>query len=306
MPLDPQAQVIVDFMASIGFTFDGATPEELRAGMSAGATPSPIAMSSVTDRTIPGPAGAIPIRIYRPSTDADLPVVTFFHGGGWVVGDLESHDHCCRVIASKAECVVVAVDYRLAPEAKFPAAIDDAWAATEWVVANADELGVDASRLAVAGDSAGGNLAAVVANMSRDHEHVEIIQQVLIYPVTDGACDRPSMTENAEGYFLTRSAMDWFHDHYTVTVADLDDPRYSPILSDLAGAPSAVIVTAGFDPLRDQGNAYATKLVEAGVDVDHVEYEGMIHGFFSMDEAIDVAADAQDQVAAALKAAFAS
>ena len=306
MPLDPQAQVIVDFMASIGFTFDGATPEELRAGMSAGATPSPIAMSSITDRTIPGPAGAIPIRIYRPSTDADLPVVTFFHGGGWVVGDLESHDHCCRVIASKAECVVVAVDYRLAPEAKFPAAIDDAWAATEWVVANADELGVDASRLAVAGDSAGGNLAAVVANMSRDHEHVEIIQQVLIYPVTDGSCDRPSMTENAEGYFLTRSAMDWFHDHYTATVADLEDPRYSPILSDLAGAPSAVVVTAGFDPLRDQGNAYAAKLVEAGVEVDHVEYEGMIHGFFSMDEAIDVAADAQDQVAAALKAAFAS
>jgi len=306
VPLDPQAQVIVDFMASIGFTFDGATPEELRAGMSAGATPSPIAMSSITDRTIPGPAGAIPIRIYRPSTDADLPVVTFFHGGGWVVGDLESHDHCCRVIASKAECVVVAVDYRLAPEAKFPAAIDDAWAATEWVVANADELGVDASRLAVAGDSAGGNLAAVVANMSRDHEHVEIIQQVLIYPVTDGSCDRPSMTENAEGYFLTRSAMDWFHDHYTATVADLEDPRYSPILSDLAGAPSAVVVTAGFDPLRDQGNAYAAKLVEAGVEVDHVEYEGMIHGFFSMDEAIDVAADAQDQVAAALKAAFAS
>ena len=245
------------------------------------------------------------MRIYRPSTEVGLPVTVFFHGGGWVVGDLESHDHCCRVIAAKADCVVVAIDYRLAPEAKFPAAIDDAWAATEWVATHGDELNVDTSRLAVAGDSAGGNLAAVVANISRDHEHVEIIQQALIYPVTDGTCDRPSMTENAEGYLLSRNAMDWFHEHYTVTVEDLSDPRYSPIFSDLAGAPPAVVVTAGFDPLRDQGNAYAAKLVEAGVDVDHMEYAGMFHGFFSMDAGLNVASEAQDQVAAALKDAFA-
>lgn len=303
--LDPQAKVILDFMAESGFTFEGKTPEELREGMGLTAMPSPIELASITDRTIPGPAGEIPVRIYRPSTDAGLPVVVFFHGGGWVVGDLESHDHCCRVIAAKADCVVVAIDYRLAPEAKFPAAIDDAWAATEWVATHGDELNVDASRLAVAGDSAGGNLAAVVANISRDHEHVEIIQQALIYPVTDGTCDRPSMTENAEGYLLSRNAMDWFHEHYTVTVEDLSDPRYSPIFSDLAGAPAAVVVTAGFDPLRDQGNAYAAKLVEAGVDVDHVEYEGMFHGFFSMDAGLNVALEAQDQVAAALKDAFA-
>ena len=303
--LDPQAKVILDFMAESGFTFEGKTPEELREGMGLTAMPSPIELASITDRTIPGPAGEIPVRIYRPSTDAGLPVVVFFHGGGWVVGDLESHDHCCRVIAAKADCVVVAIDYRLAPEAKFPAAIDDAWAATEWVATHGDELNVDASRLAVAGDSAGGNLAAVVANISRDHEHVEIIQQALIYPVTDGTCDRPSMTENAEGYLLSRNAMDWFHEHYTVTVEDLSDPRYSPIFSDLSGAPAAVVVTAGFDPLRDQGNAYAAKLVEAGVDVDHVEYEGMFHGFFSMDAGLNVALEAQDQVAAALKDAFA-
>ena len=303
--LDPQAKVILDFMAESGFTFEGKTPEELREGMGLTAMPSPIELASITDRTIPGPAGEIPVRIYRPSTDAGLPVTVFFHGGGWVVGDLESHDHCCRVIAAKADCVVVAIDYRLAPEAKFPAAIDDAWAATEWVATHGDELNVDASRLAVAGDSAGGNLAAVVANISRDHEHVEIIQQALIYPVTDGTCDRPSMTENAEGYLLSRNAMDWFHEHYTVTVEDLSDPRYSPIFSDLAGAPPAVVVTAGFDPLRDQGNAYAAKLAEAGVDVDHVEYEGMFHGFFSMDAGLNVALEAQDQVAAALKDAFA-
>ena len=303
--LDPQAKVILDFMAESGFTFEGKTPEELREGMGLTAMPSPIELASITDRTIPGPAGEIPVRIYRPSIDAGLPVTVFFHGGGWVVGDLESHDHCCRVIAAKADCVVVAIDYRLAPEAKFPAAIDDAWAATEWVATHGDELNVDTSRLAVAGDSAGGNLAAVVANISRDHEHVEIIQQALIYPVTDGTCDRPSMTENAEGYLLSRNAMDWFHEHYTVTVEDLSDPRYSPIFSDLAGAPAAVVVTAGFDPLRDQGNAYAVKLAEAGVDVDHVEYEGMFHGFFSMDAGLNVALEAQDQVAAALKDAFA-
>lgn len=304
MALDPQAQVIIDMMASSGFSFAGADPVALRDQMSMTNMPSPIALASITDRTIPGPAGEIPVRIYRPSDEAGLPVTVFFHGGGWVIGDLESHDHCCRTIASKAECVVVAVDYRLAPEAKFPAAIDDAWAATEWVATHADELGVDAGRLAVAGDSAGGNLAAVVSNISRDHEHVEIIKQALIYPVTDGNCDRPSMTDNAEGYFLTRDAMDWFHDHYTVTEADLADPRYSPILADLAGAPSAVVVTAGYDPLRDQGNEYAARLIEAGVDVDHVEYEGMFHGFFSMDAAIDMASEAQDQVAAALKDAF--
>ena len=305
MALDPQAKLILDLMADSGFTFDGMTPEELRSRMALTNMPSPIELASITDRTIPGPAGEIPVRIYRPSTASDLPVTVFFHGGGWVIGDLESHDHCCRTIASKADCVVVAVDYRLAPEAKFPAAFDDAWAATEWVATHGDELGVDVSRLAVAGDSAGGNLAAVVANTSRDHEHVEVISQVLIYPVVDGACERPSMSENAEGYLLTSTAMDFFHGHYSRSEADLVDPRFSPILADLEGAAPAVVITAEYDPLRDQGNAYAVKLTEAGVDVDHVQYDGMFHGFFSMDAGLDVAKDAQEQVATALRAAFA-
>ena len=304
MALDPQAKVILDLMADSGFTFEGMTPEQLRSRMAMANMPSPVELASITDRTIPGPDGPVPVRIYRPSADSGLPVTVFFHGGGWVIGDLESHDHCCRTIAAKANCVVVAVDYRLAPEAKFPAAVDDAWAATEWVATHGDELDVDVSRLAVAGDSAGGNLAAVVANMSRDHDHVEVIQQALIFPDTDGACDRPSMTDNAEGYLLTSTAMDFFHGHYLRSDADIADPRYSPIVSDLVGAPPAVVVTAEFDPLRDQGNAYAEKLAASGVEVDHVEYEGMFHGFFSMDAGLDVASKAQDQVAAALRNAF--
>lgn len=305
MAIDPQAQVVLDLLAAVGFTFGGADPVALRESMAAGNTPSPIQLAEITDRTIPGPGGEIPVRIYRPSTERGLPVVVFFHGGGWVVGDLESHDHGARAIASKAGCVVVAVDYRLAPESRFPAAVEDCWAATEWVATHAAELGVDATRLAVAGDSAGGNLAAVVTNLSREVDHVEIIQQALIYPVTDATCDRPSMTENAEGYMLTADGMDWFHGHYANSPDDFADPRYSPLFDDLAGAAPAIVITAGFDPLRDQGIAYAEALGAAGVAVEHINYETMFHGFFTMDAAIDVAAEAQDAVAAALKAAFA-
>jgi acetyl esterase len=173
------------------------------------------------------------------------------------------------------------------------------------VATHADELGVDASRLAVAGDSAGGNLAAVVANMSREVEHVEVIHQALIYPVTDATCDRPSMTENAEGYMLTADGMEWFHGHYATDPDDFADPRYSPLFDELAGTAPALVLTAGFDPLRDQGAAYASALGDAGVEVEYVNFETMFHGFFTMDAAIDVAGEAQDAVAAALKAAFA-
>ena len=305
MTIDPQAKVVLDLLAAIGFTFGGTDPVSLRESMALGNTLSPIQLAEVTDRTIVGPGGDIPVRIYRPSTEPGLPVVVFFHGGGWVVGDLESHDHAARAIASKADCVVVAVDYRLAPEHKFPAAVDDAWAATEWVATHADELGVDGTRLAVAGDSAGGNLAAVVTNLARNVDHVEVIHQALIYPVTDAICDRPSMTDNAEGYMLTADGMTWFHGHYATSPEDFTDPRYSPIFDVLAGAAPAIVITAGFDPLRDQGIAYAEALGAAGVEVEHVNYETMFHGFFTMDAAIYVATEAQDAVAAALKAAFA-
>ena len=303
MPLDPQAKTIIDYLESTGISFDDTTPEKLRAVVN-GAVPSPIELPSVTDRMIPGPGGEIPVRIYRPSDVEGLPVVTFFHGGGWVFGNLDSHDHLCRVLASKAECVVVAVDYRLAPEAPFPAAVDDAWAAVEWVVANADELGVDAARLAVVGDSAGGNLSAVVAIMARDSEHVEVIKQVLVYPVTDATCERPSMTDNAEGYFLTRTGIEWLHVQYAGDDVDPEDPGYSPIFADLGGVASAVVITAEYDPLRDQGEAYAVALGDAGVEVDYACYDGLFHGFFSMDLMIERAGEAQEQVALALREAF--
>jgi len=304
VPLDPQAQAVLDFMADTGFTFEGLTADELRARANM-AVPSPIELQSVTDATVPGPAGDIPVRIYRPSGETGLPVVVFYHGGGWVIGDLESHDHAARAIASKAGCVVVAVDYRLAPEAKFPAAVEDAWAALEHVATNPDVYGIDPTRIAVAGDSAGGNLSAVVAVLAKDSEHVELVQQVLLYPVVDGECDRPSLTENAEGYMLTRAAMDWFHEQYANDPADKADPRYSPINADLAGVAPALVITAEYDPLRDQGNEYAVLLGEAGVDVVHTQYEGMIHGFFGMDAGMDKAAQAQDQVAEVLRQAFA-
>ena len=303
MPLDPQVQAVLDFMADTGFTFEGVTAEELRARANM-VVPSPIEVASITDATVPGPAGDIPVRIYRPSEEDGLPVVVFFHGGGWVIGDLESHDHAARAIASKAGCVVVAVDYRLAPEAKFPAAVDDAWAALEHVATNPDVYGIDPNRVAVAGDSAGGNLSAVVSVMAKDSEHVELVQQVLIYPVVDGDCDRPSMAENAEGYMLTRSAMDWFHAQYADEPGQRADPRYSPVNADLEGVAPALVITAEFDPLRDQGDEYAALLTKAGVDVVHTRYEGMIHGFFGMDAGVDKAAEAQDQVAQVLKEAF--
>jgi len=304
VPLDPQAQAVLDFMADTGFTFEGLTAQELRERANM-AIPSPIELHEITDSTIPGPAGDIPVRIYRPSAETGLPVVVFYHGGGWVIGDLESHDHAARAIASKAECVVVAVDYRLAPEAPFPAAVDDAWAALEHVASHPDAYGIDPNRIAVAGDSAGGNLSAVVAVMAKDSEHVELVQQVLIYPVVDGECDRSSMADNAEGYMLTRSAMDWFHEQYASDPADKADPRYSPVRADLSGVAPALVITAEYDPLRDQGNEYAVLLDEAGVDVVHTQYDGVIHGFFGMDAGIDKAAQAQDQVAEVLKRAFA-
>jgi acetyl esterase len=248
------------------------------------------------------------VRLYRPkgagSTTA-LPVLVYYHGGGWVIGDLETHDVLCRQITAAAGIAVVAVDYRLAPEHKFPAAIDDAWAATRWVVKQAARLGIDPSRLAVGGDSAGGNLAAVVALMARDAGDPAIQLQMLNYPVTDLAAEAPSYAEFADGFMLTRDSMRWFVDHYLESKSEASDWRASPLRApSLAGVAPALVVTAGFDPLRDEGDAYARKLRAAGVRVDHICYGGMVHGFLPMGKLLDTGMRGVAQISAALREAL--
>ncbi len=266
------------------------------------ATDTPIGKSE--DRKIPGPGGEIALRVYTPlgATGNLLPGFVFFHGGGFVIGDLDTHDDICRCLANGSGCRVVSVDYRLAPEHPFPAAVEDCVAATNWVAAHAAEVGVDPKRLAVGGDSAGGNLAAVVSQLARK-DGPQIVFQLLIYPVTQlGAPDTPSMRENAKGYFLEKDAMDWFTKLYAPDKAHRSDPRLSPLkAADLSGLPPAYVITAGFDPLRDEGRDYADKLDAAGVSVTYVNYPGMVHGFFSMRGLIPKAREAVAAAAAALR-----
>jgi acetyl esterase len=259
------------------------------------------------DRKIPGSAGDIPVRVYTP-VDAKgdvLPGLVFFHGGGFVIGDLETHDDLCRCLANGGGCRVVSVDYRLAPECPFPAAVDDCFAATKYVAAHASEFGINAAQLAVGGDSAGGNLAAVVCLLAKA-EGPKIAFQLLIYPVTQlGQPEMPSMKENAKGYFLERESMAWFTRMYCPDAAHHGDHRMSPLLAkDLSGLPPAYVATAGFDPLRDEGKAYADKLDAAGVPVTYVNYPGMIHGFFSLRGFVPKAREAVAAAAAAVNAAL--
>jgi acetyl esterase len=268
-------------------------------------TPPAPAIGEVKDLRADG----VPIRVYRPAgvpASTLLPALVFFHGGGWVIGDLETHDVLCRQITAGAGISVVNVDYRLAPEHKFPAAVDDAWATTRWVAAHARELGIDAARLAVGGDSAGGNLAAVVAILARDLGGPSLTLQVLTYPVTDVASESASYAEFADGFMLTRDSMRWFIANYLPNEQDALDWRVSPLrAASLAGVAPALIVTAGFDPLRDEGDAYARRLREAGVRVDTICYGGMIHGFAPMGRLIDTGNRAVAHTAASLRQAFA-
>jgi len=309
MPLDPQAKIMIDAMKSMGVELHtpGITPDEMRRQMEERRVP-PVGvpeMAKVEDRTIPAADGAeIPVRIYWPTAaPGPHPVVVFFHGGGWVIGNIESHDSTVKALAEASGMVFVSVDYRLAPEHKFPTPPEDCFAATKWVAENADELGVDASRLAVAGDSAGGNLAAAVTLMARERGGPAIKFQLLIYPCTDFDPTRRSMVDNAAGYFLTRDAMEWFYGHY------LDDEHRdhhfaAPIKGELSDLPPALVITAEFDPLRDEGNDYGHRLQRAGVPATVSCYEGMIHGFFSMTAIMDKAKDAQAQAVRALQTAL--
>ena len=265
-------------------------------------------VAEVLDLQAEGPHGPIPLRRYRPlgSRPTDLlPVLVWFHGGGWVIGDLDTHDTLCRQVANQAGCAVVAVDYRMAPEHRFPAAVDDSWAATRWVHAHASEWRLDPARIAVGGDSAGGNLAAVVSIAARDAGDLPLAFQLLAYPVTDQHRTTRSHAENGQGYLLTTDSMAYFTGHYIADEAQYDDWRASPFLcGDLSRLSPALVLTAGFDPLRDEGQAYAERLTEAGNDAGYVCFARQIHGFMLAGKVLDEANTAVSFCAAELKRVF--
>src|SRR5262245_31087427 len=312
MALDPQVQAFLEVVAQSGRpTYDQLSPKDARQlfrDTRPAVTPAPPEIGSVRNLTADGPHGPIPLRVYRPAGVPDampLPALVFFHGGGWVIGDLDTHDVLGRQLTAGSGASVVSVDYRLAPEHKFPAAVDDAWAATRWVAAHAGELGLDGSRLAVGGDSAGGNLATVVALLAREAGGPRLALQVLIYPVTEVGAETASYRDFAQGYLLTRSGMRWFAAQYLDRPDQMTDWRVSPLRApSLASLPPALIVTAGFDPLRDEGQAYARRLREAGVRVDSIDYGGMIHGFVPMGRLLDTATHAVTLITGALRQAL--
>ncbi len=312
MQLDPQMKNLLDQLAAAGGQpFHAGSPQEARAainaliGVVAGPPPQ---VAKVEDRMIPGPGGQIPVRIYTPAGAAPMGALVYFHGGGWVVGDIASHDVLCRGLANGAGCVTVSVDYRLAPEYKFPAAPEDCYAATQWVADNAGPLGVDPKRIAVGGDSAGGNLAAVVAQMARDRSGPKIKFQLLIYPATDWAHETASQREFTEdGYILSRADMVWFYGHYMNSDSDRTNPYLSPACAkSLANLPPAYVITCAVDPLRDEGEAYAEALRKAGVAVKSKRYPGVCHGFVMMPGVIDAAKTGIADCCSELRAAIGS
>jgi acetyl esterase len=308
MPLDPQARVLLEQMQEAGMPpFEEMTvPQAREAGWAfADLQAPPQDVASVSHRFIPGPTADLPVRIYTPEGQGPFPAIVYFHGSGWVILNIEICDPTSRVLANTTGCVVVAVNYQKAPEHKFPVPFDDAWASTCWVAEHAEELNIDRDRLAVAGDSAGGNLAASVALKARQEGAPALAYQLLIYPATDHDLDKPSALENAEGYLLQRESMRWFWNHYLADPAEGKDWRASPLQApDLTGLPPALVVTAEFDPLRDDGRLYADRLREAGVPVKYSNYAGMIHGFYWMDGILDQTKRLHEEIATEVRAAL--
>ena len=310
MPLDPQAQRVIDAMAALNLKpVEESTPAEARESIrtrTAALGPFPD-VAAVVDHRVPVSGGEITVRAYSPDGPGPHPALVYYHGGGWVIGDLYTHDGLCRSITNAARCAVLSVDYRLAPESKYPVAVEDSYAALLWIVANAERLGIDPRRIAVGGDSAGGNLATVIALMARDRKGPRLALQVLIYPVTDHDLDTRSYRENATGYVLTREGMRWFWNHYLAREAQGREPYASPLrAASLAGLPPALVITAEYDPLCDEGEAYAARLRDAGVPVTLTRYPGMFHGFVRMTNILDKARTALDEIASSVQKAFAA
>jgi acetyl esterase len=308
MPLDPEMKSLLDALSAAKTpAFHTLSPEEARRAMAqrrATGTPEPIAR--VEDRRIAGPRGEIPIRIYTPDGNAPFGALVYFHGGGWVLGDIEMTDQPCRLLAKASGCVVVSVDYRLAPEHKFPAGPDDCFAATQWVEAKSREIGVDPARIAVGGTSAGGTLATVTAMMARDRGGPRIAYQLLIYPATTSELNTASHREFAQDnyYVLSRADMKWFWGHYLASPADRDNPYACPVKAkSLRGLPPALVITAEYDPLRDEGEAYAARLGEEDVPVILKRYDGVTHGFFGMPSLLEKSRAAIQEAGAALRSA---
>jgi acetyl esterase len=311
MPLAPALQAMIDAANAAGappmwtLPLDQARTQSI-AFAELGAGPKE-PMAAVDDRTVPGPAGEIPVRVYTPvESGAALPAVVYFHGGGWVIMGIETHDWICRRLAKESGAVVVSVEYRLAPEHRFPAALDDCYAAAKYVADHASEFGVDGARVAVAGDSAGGNLSAAVALQARAAGEPALAAQVLVYPVTDAANDTDSYKENCTGYLLEEPAMKWFWEQYMGPDGDPYD-AYASVLraADLSGLPPAIVITAEYDPLRDEGEAYAQRLDGFDVPTTTIRYDGVIHGFLGMREIVPEADAAMAAIAGFLRQQFA-
>lgn len=309
MVLDPQVKALLEQLeASDAPPMESLPPQKARAGfqsLNQSPTEELEPVGYLSNRVISGPGGDLPIRIYTPEGTGPFPVLVFYHGGGWVIGDLDSHDNICRSLTNLANIVVVSVDYRLAPEHKFPAAVDDCYTAFRWVSEHPSELNIDSSHIAVGGDSAGGNLSTVVSYLTKQRGGPQLAYQLLLYPSTHISADTASHRENGEGYFLTTESMTYFRNHYLRTAEDAEDPLVSPyLIEDLSGLPPAMVVTAEYDPLRDEGEAYARRLKEAGVPVITKRYDGMIHGFISMAGQLDKGKQALQDAAQALRSAF--
>lgn len=301
--LDPQAKALLDQMAARVQV--PASRQNYRTQIPLAGPPEPV--SKVENRKIPGLTGNIPVRIYTPKGSGPLPVLVYIHGGGFASGNLDTHDAPLRALANRAGCIIVSVEYRLAPKHPFPAAPEDAYAATKWVANHAKEIGGDSTRIAVGGDSAGGNLATVVTMMTRERRGPKLVYQVLLYPNTDAAPIKPYRSwEENDGYILTKAVRQEVYDQYVPDDVDRRNPYVSPLWAkDLKHLPPALVITGEFDPLRDEGEAYAARLKKAGVPVVTTRYKGMIHGFFQMAGVLDAGKKVINQTAAALRAAFA-